>query len=73
MCPDFMDVGYVRSNDCLKIDPCKKDKHQSLDNIYLCILATDTMAAIKQELGDRDPSIALVYSQSNPDLVIATY
>ena len=69
MCLDFMDVGYVRSNDGLKIDPCKKDKHLSLNKVYLGILATDTMAAIKQELGDKDPGIALVYSQCQKFLI----
>jgi hypothetical protein len=54
-----MDIGYVRSKDGLKIDPCKKDKHLPLDKVYLGVLATDTMAAIKQELGDKDPSSCL--------------
>ena len=71
MCLDFMDVGYVRSNGGLTIDPCKKDKHLPLDKVYLGILATDTMAAIKQELGDKNPSIALVYSQCQKFLIQA--
>ncbi|XP_028409123.1 uncharacterized protein LOC114531710 [Dendronephthya gigantea] len=71
MCLDFMDVEYIRSKDGLEIDPCKKDKHLSLDKVYLGVLATDTMATIREEIGSSDPSITLVYSQCQKFLIEA--
>jgi hypothetical protein len=64
LCLDFMQVGYV-------IDPAMKDKQLPLNEVYVGILASDTMNDIKAELGRNSPDISLYYSQCRDFLIEA--
>lgn len=47
MCLDFMEVAYVKSTEAFKIDPSRNDKQLPLNQVYLGILATDTLHTIR--------------------------
>ena len=71
LCLDFIEVAYVRSMEAFKVDPSRKDKQLPLSQVYLSILATNTMHTIKAERGDKDPGIPLIYSQCKEFLIEA--
>ena len=63
LCLDFTDI--------FKTDLSRKDKQLPLSQVYLGILATNTMHTIKAECGDKDPGIPLTYSQCREFLIEA--
>jgi hypothetical protein len=55
-----MEVGYVRNTQAFLIDPSITDRQLPLNQVYLGILASDTMNDIKADLGENIPGIPLL-------------
>ena len=47
MASDFMDVKYIRSVPAQEIDPQKIEKHVPLDQVYLGLMASQSLQEIK--------------------------
>ena len=71
LCLHFMEMAYVRGTEAFKIDPTMKEKQLSLSQVYIGILASDTMHSIKAELGQDNPDIPLFFSQCREFLIEA--
>lgn len=72
LCLDFMEMKYVRSTEAFKIDPTMKEKQVPLiSQVYLGVLASDTIQSIKAELGQDNPDIPLFFSQCREFLIEA--
>ena len=53
----------------LRFDPSRSDKQVPLSKVYLGIAATDTLYSIREECGNDDPGIPLIYTQCRELLV----
>ena len=56
-------MAYVRNTDAFGIDPSRSDKQVPLSKVYLGIAATDTLYSIREECGNDDPDIPIIYTQ----------
>ena len=54
MASDFMDVKYVRSVPAQEIDPQKIEKHVPLDQVYLGLMASQSLQEIKAGANPND-------------------
>ena len=71
ICFDFLEVAYVRNINAFEIDPSRSDKQVPLSEVYLGVAATDTLCSIREECGNDDPGIPLIYIQCRDFLVEA--
>ena len=71
ICFDFLEVVYVRNTNAFEIDPSRSDKQVPLSKVYLGVAATDTLCSIREECGNDDPGIPLIYTQCRDFLIEA--
>ena len=71
LCLDFMEMAYVRGTEAFKIDPTMKEKQLPLSQVYVGVLASDTMHSIKAEVGRDNSDIPLFFSQCREFLIEA--